>query len=78
MEALFNGNVFEGVEKGRLIVAIGSYTPEMREIPAELVRQALTKGDCEAGVVVVDTIEGALTEAGELIEVGVKPEQMVE
>ncbi|KAH6842821.1 hypothetical protein B0I37DRAFT_448228 [Chaetomium sp. MPI-CAGE-AT-0009] len=78
MEPLFDAGVFEGVEKGRLVVAIGSYTPEMREIPAGLVRQALTAGEREAGVVVVDTIEGALTEAGELIEVGVKPEQMVE
>lgn len=78
MEALFDAKVFEGVEKGRVIVAIGSYTPEMREIPAGLVQQALTVGKQEAGVVVVDTIEGALTEAGELIEVGVKPQQMVE
>ncbi|KAK3292543.1 uncharacterized protein B0H64DRAFT_347465 [Chaetomium fimeti] len=78
MEPLFEEGLFEGVGKGRLVVAIGSYTPEMREIPAGLVRQALTVGEREAGVVVVDTIEGALTEAGELIEVGVKPEQMVE
>ncbi|KAH6617021.1 hypothetical protein F5144DRAFT_633316 [Chaetomium tenue] len=77
-EAVFDAGVFEGVEKGRLVVAIGSYTPQMREIPAGLVRQALTVGEREAGVVVVDTIEGALTEAGELIEVGIKPEQMVE
>ncbi|KAL2135106.1 hypothetical protein VTI74DRAFT_9816 [Chaetomium olivicolor] len=80
-EPLFDAGVWEteeGKRKGRLVVAIGSYTPEMREMPAELVRRAIGKGEMERGVVVVDTIHGALTEAGELIEVGVKPEQMVE
>ena len=64
--------------KGRLVVAIGSYTPQMRELPGELVREALGRGEKEAGVVIVDTREGALTEAGELIEAGVRPEQLVE
>ncbi|KAK4249563.1 hypothetical protein C7999DRAFT_12639 [Corynascus novoguineensis] len=69
-----------GSDKGWLIVAIGSYTPEMREVPGDLIMRAITRGggEREAGVVVVDTIEGALKEAGELIEVGVKPEQLVE
>ncbi|KAL2147284.1 hypothetical protein VTI28DRAFT_10274 [Corynascus sepedonium] len=69
-----------GSDKGWLIVAIGSYTPEMREVPGDLIKRAITPGGGkrEAGVVVVDTIEGALKEAGELIEVGVKPEQLVE
>jgi ornithine cyclodeaminase/alanine dehydrogenase-like protein (mu-crystallin family) len=80
-EALFDAAAWEGAEggaKGRLLVAIGSYTPEMREIPAGLITRALGDGEREAGVVVVDTIEGALTEAGELIDLGVKREQMVE
>jgi ornithine cyclodeaminase/alanine dehydrogenase-like protein (mu-crystallin family) len=80
-EPLFDGRVWESVEgrkKGRLVVAIGSYTPEMREVPGELIRRALVAGEREAGVVVVDTIEGALKEAGELIEAGVRPEQLVE
>ncbi|KAL2171266.1 hypothetical protein VTG60DRAFT_3372 [Thermothelomyces hinnuleus] len=77
-EPLFDAAAL-GCDKTRLVVAIGSYTPQMRELPRELVRQALTpKGEREAGVVVVDTIEGALKEAGELIDVGVKPEQLVE
>ncbi|SPQ26847.1 93eb211c-69b4-444c-adb4-bb3115c7e18a [Thermothielavioides terrestris] len=80
-EPLFDGRVWEseeGRKKGRLVVAIGSYTPEMREVPGELIRRALAAGEREAGVVVVDTIEGALKEAGELIEAGVRPEQLVE
>jgi ornithine cyclodeaminase/alanine dehydrogenase-like protein (mu-crystallin family) len=68
----------EGSEKGRLEVAIGSFTPAMREVPAGLITRALGDGEREAGVVVVDTIEGALTEAGELIDLGVKREQLVE
>ncbi|KAK4158350.1 hypothetical protein C8A00DRAFT_39331 [Chaetomidium leptoderma] len=81
-EPLFDAGVWEEEEakkKGRLVVAIGSYTPEMREVRGELVRQAIRGGgEREAGVVVVDTIEGALKEAGELIAVGVRPEQLVE
>ncbi|KAL2015761.1 hypothetical protein VTK56DRAFT_4871 [Thermocarpiscus australiensis] len=80
-EPLFDGGVLaseEGRRKERLVVAIGSYTPEMREIPREMIRQAIAGGEREAGVVVVDTIDGALKEAGELIEVGVRPEQLVE
>lgn len=80
-EPLWDGRVWDGEEassKGRLVVAIGSYTPEMREIPGEIVKRALTEGDKEAGVVVVDTIDGALTEAGELIEAGSTAEQLVE
>ncbi|KAK4133617.1 NAD(P)-binding protein [Trichocladium antarcticum] len=82
LEPLFDARLLaaegKGPEKGRLLVAIGSYTPEMREIPGELIRQALGTGKREAGVVVVDTAEGALIEAGELIAEGVKHEQLVE
>ncbi|KAL2162199.1 hypothetical protein VTH06DRAFT_7112 [Thermothelomyces fergusii] len=77
-EPLFDAAALGG-DKTRLVVAIGSYTPQMRELPRELVRQALTpREEKEAGVVIVDTIEGALKEAGELIDVGAKPEQLVE
>ncbi|KAK7992095.1 hypothetical protein PG988_000889 [Apiospora saccharicola] len=78
-----------GRRKGRLIVAIGSYKPEMREIPRELLEQAVRgthgsggihfhKHATEGGVVVVDTLDGALKEAGEIIEAGIQPNQMVE
>ncbi|KAL2266110.1 hypothetical protein VTJ83DRAFT_5462 [Remersonia thermophila] len=59
--------------KGRLVVAIGSYTPSMKEIPQEWVRRVM-----DEGLVIVDTVAGALTEAGELIEAGVTREQLVE
>ncbi|KAI6353482.1 hypothetical protein MCOR25_008968 [Pyricularia grisea] len=78
----------EGRRKGRLLVAIGSYTPEMAEIPLDVLRQATKrhkghgphfhKHAAEGGVVIVDTIDGALKEAGELIAAGLHPDQLVE
>ena len=80
----------EGRRKGRLIVAVGSYTPRMRELPAELLRQAVRSSSAggahrhfhkhavEGGVVIVDTLDGALKEAGEIIEAGLSPTQLVE
>ncbi|KAK0617104.1 ornithine cyclodeaminase/mu-crystallin family protein [Immersiella caudata] len=74
--------------KGRLIVAIGSYTPQMREIPIDVLMQAVKpherghrhfhKHVIEGGAIVVDTLDGALKEAGELIEAGLEPTQLVE
>lgn len=91
---LFDGNILterDARRKGRLIVAIGSYTPQMREVPVELIQQAvkihdhagkriinLSKQAVEGGVVVVDTLDGALKEAGELIEAGLGPRHLVE
>ena len=78
---------YEARRKGRLIVAVGSYKPEMREIPRELLLQATGAGSgkhlhykhaTEGGVIVVDTLDGALKEAGELIEAGLQPNQLVE
>ncbi|KAH8884595.1 NAD(P)-binding protein [Thozetella sp. PMI_491] len=90
-QPLFNAGTLtshEGRRKGRLIVAIGSYTPEMRELPIELLKQATKpheKGHMhfhkhapEGGVIVVDTLDGALKEAGEIIEAGLEPKQLVE
>ena len=48
----------EAVEPGTHVSGIGSYTPRMREVDAELVRRA---------TVVVDTREAALAEAGDLV-----------
>lgn len=80
-KALFDTAVLDGDRsKGKLVVAIGSYTPHMRELPAELVERSLGKGgeDERSGVIVVDTREGALKEAGELITAGARPEQLTE
>lgn len=78
----------EGRRKGRLIVAIGSYTPDMLEIPLEVLHQAVRthepghrhfhKHATEGGVVIVDTLDGAMTEAGEIIQGGLTPKQLIE
>jgi len=83
----------DGRRKGRYIAAIGSYQPHMQEIPVEVLRQAVAppgrehqhrhlhlqhKQAGEGGAVVVDTIEGAMKEAGELIKAGIGGEGVVE
>ncbi|OBT57990.1 hypothetical protein VE04_01996 [Pseudogymnoascus sp. 24MN13] len=76
----------EGRRRGRLIIAIGSYKPHMIEIPVELFQQAVKphehrhyhKHASEGGVVVVDTLTGCLKEAGEIIQSGLSPNQLVE
>lgn len=94
-EDVFPGEVLtshEGRRKGRLVVAVGSSTPEMRELPQELLLQATKhhhshggkphrhfhKHADEGGVIVVDTLEGALKEAGEIIAAGIGPKQLIE
>lgn len=90
-EDLFDGSILtshEGRRRGRLIIAVGSFTPEMRELPEDLLRQATKhhekhhrhfhKHADEGGVVVVDTLEGALKEAGEIISAKIGPNQLVE
>lgn len=52
----------EQIDDATLIVAIGAFTPEMVEVPAALVRRRS---------LVVDTLEGARHEAGDLIQAGV-------
>lgn len=89
-DPLFEASILtshEGRRRGRLIVAIGSYTPEMRELPRELLEQAVKthghgahfhKHAVEGGVVIVDTLDGALKAAGEIIDAGLEPRQLVE
>ncbi|MEY4716916.1 ornithine cyclodeaminase family protein [Lacticaseibacillus paracasei] len=47
------------VKPGAHINGIGAYTPQMHEIPAELVKQA--------DIVIFDTMDGVLAEAGDMI-----------
>lgn len=90
-EPLFDGGILtshEGRRKGRLIVAVGSLSPETGELPVEIVQRATKKREKgsrhfhkhaeEAGVVVVDTLEGALKESGEIVKAGIGPTQLVE
>jgi hypothetical protein len=77
----------EGRKRGRLIIAIGSYKPHMIELPVEILQQAVKpphehrhfhKHAVEGGVVIVDTLTGCLKEAGEIIQAGLTPHQLVE
>lgn len=90
-EPLFDHTILtssDGRRKGRLIAAIGSYTPEMIEIPVEVLHMAVRapaagtrifhKHAVEGGVVIVDTLDGALTEAGEIIKGDLSPNQLIE
>ncbi|KAI0602027.1 UbiD family decarboxylase [Biscogniauxia sp. FL1348] len=90
-EDLFDASILtnhEGRKKGRLIVAVGSYTKNMRELPKELLLQATKvhsgshfhyhKHALEGGVVIVDTLDGALKESGEIVDAGLEANQLVE
>ncbi|PKX89518.1 putative proline utilization protein PrnX-like [Aspergillus novofumigatus IBT 16806] len=77
----------EGRRKGRFISAIGSYKPHMTELHPDILRDEVSahhsgrhfhKHVNRSGVVVVDSLEAALKEAGELIQAGIKPNQAVE
>jgi ornithine cyclodeaminase len=53
------------VRRGAHVNAVGAYTPEMVELPAELLRRAF---------VVADDREAAAVEAGDLLQAGVEPD----
>ncbi|GAP87080.1 putative family decarboxylase [Rosellinia necatrix] len=90
-EELFDASILtnhEGRKKGRLIVAVGSYTKNMRELPKDILLQATRphkqghfhyhKHATEGGVIVVDSLNGVLDDAGEIIDAGLEPKQLVE
>ena len=58
----------DAVRPGTHVNAVGAFTPEMAEIPPDLVREA---------IVVVDDIEAAAEEAGDLIQAGREPDGTV-
>lgn len=74
--------------KGRYIAAIGSYKPHMREIPVEVIHQAVRGQHKHHGLhhkyaesgsaIVVDTIDGVFKEAGEVIESGISGDNVIE
>ncbi|KAA8648528.1 hypothetical protein EYZ11_008818 [Aspergillus tanneri] len=77
----------EARKKGRLISAIGSYKPHMTELHPDILRDEVDthhshrhfhKHVKRSGVIVVDSLEAALKEAGEIIQAGIKPKQVVE
>jgi ornithine cyclodeaminase/alanine dehydrogenase-like protein (mu-crystallin family) len=71
----------EGRRKGRLISAIGSYKPQMTELHPDILREEVTvqpphrhfhKHVQRSGVVVVDSLDAAMKEAGELMSNPIK------
>jgi ornithine cyclodeaminase/alanine dehydrogenase-like protein (mu-crystallin family) len=88
-EPLFDHTILtntEGRKRARLVICVGSYKPHMIELPHEVVTQAVKihghghhfhKRAEEGGVIVVDTLN-CVTEAGELVQAGIKPERTVE
>ncbi|CAI7621462.1 unnamed protein product [Penicillium glandicola] len=77
----------EGRSKGRLICAIGSYKPHMAEIHPDILRDEVNlqaahshwhKHIHRSGVILVDSLDAAMKEAGEIIQAGIKPKQVVE
>ncbi|EXJ54595.1 hypothetical protein A1O7_09936 [Cladophialophora yegresii CBS 114405] len=77
----------EGRRKGRYIAAIGSYAPHMVEIHPDILKVAVEpdhgghhhhKHARQGGVIIVDSLESCLKEAGEVIKAKLKPEHLVE
>jgi ornithine cyclodeaminase/alanine dehydrogenase-like protein (mu-crystallin family) len=64
------------IESGRssFVTAIGSYKPHMLELDPELLKYAAGSNKH----VIVDTREGVLEEAGEVIQGGISAEQLLE
>ncbi|MCJ1232968.1 hypothetical protein MMC14_000922 [Varicellaria rhodocarpa] len=76
----------EGRKKGRYISAIGSYKPHMVEIHPDVLRQAVASEHKnhhhrhaeKSSVIIVDSLEACLEEAGEIIQAGLGADQLVE
>ncbi|KAI4205016.1 MAG: hypothetical protein LQ350_000643 [Teloschistes chrysophthalmus] len=76
----------EGRKKGRYVSAIGSYRHHMIELHPDILRQAVAaehkhhhhKHADKGGVVVVDSLDACMKEAGEVKQAGLNPEQLVE
>lgn len=78
----------EGKRKGRLVSAIGSYKPHMTELHPDILRNEVRphhqhshhhhKHAQRGGVVLVDSLELCLQEAGEIVQAELKPNQLVE
>lgn len=77
----------EGRKKGRYLAAIGSYKPHMVEIHPDIVKQNVApehghrhfhKHAPQGGAIIVDSVEACLKEAGEVIQAGLGPHEVVE
>ena len=77
----------EGRKKGRLISLIGSYRPHMCEVDPEVLRHAVApdhghvhfhKHTARGGVVLVDSLDACMKEAGEIVQAKLSAQQLVE
>jgi ornithine cyclodeaminase/alanine dehydrogenase-like protein (mu-crystallin family) len=77
----------EGRKKGRYLAAIGSYKPHMVEIHPDILKQNVApdhghrhfhKHASQGGAIIVDSVEACLKEAGEVIQAGLGPNEVVE
>jgi len=77
----------EGRKKGRYLAAIGSYKPHMVEIHPDILKQNVApehghrhfhKHAPQGGAIIVDSVEACLKEAGEVIQAGLGPNEVVE
>lgn len=74
----------EAQKKPRYIAAIGSYRLDMQEIDPQLLQTLIDSSGTlpfptyKSGVISVDSIQGCLSEAGELVKAGVPVERMLE
>ncbi|KAF5392249.1 hypothetical protein D9757_001537 [Collybiopsis confluens] len=75
------------IRTGTHVILIGSYTPQMKEVDVELIARGIpssSSGNTGTGtgtsspILLVDSIEACFTEAGELLEAGLHPDQVVE
>ena len=77
----------EARRRGRYVAAVGAYKPHVAELHPDVIRQAvapphkgvhLHRHARHGGVVVVDSVEACLREAGELVMAGVGAREVVE
>ncbi|KAJ4485653.1 hypothetical protein J3R30DRAFT_3283151 [Lentinula aciculospora] len=70
------------VRSGTHVILIGSYTPQMKEVDTDLIMRAIPTStqndDAHHAILLVDSISACFTEAGEILEAGLKPDQVVE
>ena len=77
----------EGRKKGRFLSLIGSYREHMLEVHPEVLRQAVAPDHGHmhfhrhaerGGAILVDSLDACMKEAGEIIQAGLKAQQLVE
>ncbi|KAJ3988997.1 hypothetical protein F5890DRAFT_1401846 [Lentinula detonsa] len=70
------------VRSGAHVILIGSYTPHMKEVDTDLIMRAIPTSfhneEAQLPILLVDSISACFAEAGELLEAGIHPSQVIE